>query len=138
MAIILMASLFFPACQSAKPGGKAKAITGKKWQLIELRGQPVAATINGKMPFISFDEKDNRYSANAGCNGLGGSFTLESYGRIKFSQGMSTMMACDQMEIETGFKEVLDQADNYTVADNTLSLNKARMAPLARFKVVEN
>lgn len=28
-------------------------------------------------------------------------------------------------------------ADNYTMADNVLSLNKARMAPLARFKLEE-
>lgn len=51
---------------------------------------------------------------------------------------MSTMMACDNMEIETGFKKVLEQTDNYTVDGNTLSFNKARMAPLARFEAEES
>src|SRR5690606_29703323 len=108
-----------------------------KWQLIELAGAPVAETINGKTPFIQLLAEDNRYSASAGCNGLGGTFTLEKNGKIKFSQGMSTMMACEQMEIETGFKKVLEQADNYTIKGDTLSLNKARMAPLARFVLVK-
>lgn len=112
-------------------------ITEKKWQLIELRGTSVAATINGKTPFIQLLDADKRYSASAGCNGLGGTFTLENNGRIKFSQGMSTMMACENMEIETELKNVLEQADNYTVKGNTLSLNKARMAPLARFQEIE-
>ena len=112
-------------------------IIEKKWQLIELAGAPVTETINGKIPFIQLSEEENRYSASAGCNGLGGTFTLENNGRIKFSQGMSTMMACEHMEIETGFKKVLEQADNYTIKGDTLSLNKARMAPLARFQLVK-
>jgi len=109
-------------------------ITGRKWRLTELYGKPVAATINGKQPFILLQDTGNRYSASAGCNGLGGSFTLPGNGRIKFSQGMSTMMACEDMEVETGLKKVLDQTDNYTVSGNILSFNKARMAPLARFQ----
>jgi hypothetical protein len=41
------------------------------------------------------------------------------------------------METEKLFMELLEMADNYTMADNVLSLNKARMAPLARFKLEE-
>jgi heat shock protein HslJ len=72
-----------------------------------------------------------------GCNGIGGAFTLENNGRIKFSQGMSTMMACENMEIEHGLSEALITADNYSLSGDNLSLNKARMAPLARFKAVK-
>lgn len=113
------------------------AITGKKWQLIELHGNAVGNTINGRTPFIEFFEADNRYAASAGCNGLGGNYTLENHGRIKFTQGMSTMMACENMEIETEFKNILGQADNYTINGDILSLNKARMAPLAVFRAIE-
>jgi heat shock protein HslJ len=115
----------------------AKGITGKKWKLTELYSKPVAGAINGKEPFILLQDTGNRYTASAGCNGLGGTFTLSGSGRIKFSQGMSTMMACENMEIETGLKKVLDQTDNYTVNGNTLLFNKARMAPLARFQMVD-
>ncbi len=47
------------------------------------------------------------------------------------------MMACFDMTVEDGLKNVLANTDNYTINDSILSLNKARMAPLARFKAVE-
>ena len=116
---------------------ESKIITDQKWKLIELAGKPVADKINGKEPFILLQKSDSRYAGTAGCNGLGGSFTLQDKGRIKFSQGMSTMMACENMEIETGLNKAMIAADNYTINGNTLSLNKARMAPLARFQAVK-
>lgn len=49
-----------------------------------------------------------------------------------------TMMACPDMRIERMFLEVLQVADNYSLSgDGQLSLNKARMAPLAQFEIVE-
>ncbi|MNV96172.1 META domain protein [compost metagenome] len=62
---------------------------------------------------------------------------MQDNGRIKFSQGMSTMMACENMEIEHGLNKALITADNYTISGDNLSLNKARMAPLARFKAIK-
>ncbi|MCH5718386.1 META domain-containing protein [Niabella hibiscisoli] len=116
----------------------ATSITGKKWKLIELNGQPVADRINDKEPFIEFNDTNKRYTASGGCNGLGGTYTVTDKGRITFSQGMSTMMACENMMVENQLKEVFGKADNFTVNNNVLSLNKARMAPLARFQVVDN
>ena len=126
------------AIAETAPSTPALAITGVKWKLIELMGQPVADSVNGKEPFITFKKEDSSYAANGGCNGLGGKFELnEQTLRITFQQGMSTMMACPDMTIESGLKQVLTDADNYTVNDSILSLNKARMAPLARFRKVE-
>src|SRR5215217_7909218 len=68
---------------------KSNVITDRKWKLVELAGKPVADRVNGKEPFIFLQKSDNRYSASGGCNGLGGTFTLQEHGRIKFSQGMS-------------------------------------------------
>ena len=114
------------------------SITGKKWKLLELNGQPVADRINDKEPFIEFNDTDKRYTASGGCNGLGGTYTLTDKGRIAFTQGMSTMMACENMTIENQLKDVFGKADNFTVNNNILSLNKARMAPLARFQAINN
>ena len=83
-------------------------------------------------------DADSTYEANGGCNGLGGSFVLdEKTLRIQFKQGMSTMMACPDMTVENGIKTVFTDTDNYTVNDSMLSLNKARMAPLAKFRAVQ-
>lgn len=112
------------------------AITGKKWQLIEINGQSVAGQINGKMPYLQLDEKS--YSASGGCNGIGGGLTFSNNGRIKFAQGMSTMMACPDMSIEHALSKNLIAADNYTVKDGILSLNKGKIAPLAKFKLIQD
>lgn len=144
--VLIGTYMLLSACNSTKKAAThtdqttmdTDSITGKKWKLTELYSKPVAGTINGKEPFILLQDTGNRrYSASAGCNGLGGTFILSGNGRIKFSQGMSTMMACENMEVENGLKKVLDQTDNYTVNGGTLSFNKARMAPLARFQVVK-
>lgn len=120
------------------PPATVSRITDKKWKLVELAGQPVVDSINGKEPFIMLNKADSNYEANGGCNGLGGKFTLdEKTLRIHFTQGMSTMMACPDMTIEEGLKKVFEATDNYSTNDSTLSFNKARMAPLARFRAVE-
>ncbi|MBX2922169.1 MAG: META domain-containing protein [Chitinophagaceae bacterium] len=128
------------ACDTAKKAASgdvnSSPLTGTKWRLTELDGKPVAEKINGKEPFLELQEVDKRYAASGGCNGIGGQFTLSKNGRIKFSQGMSTMMACENMEVETQLKNALIATDNYTINGNTLSLNKAGMAPLARFQAV--
>jgi len=49
---------------------------------------------------------------------------------------MSTMMMCANMDVESKLYQVLEAADNYAVNGDKLVLNKARMAPLARFEVV--
>jgi heat shock protein HslJ len=40
------------------------------------------------------------------------------------------------MEKETSFMEALQKADNYAIEGKILSLNKVRMAPLAKFEAV--
>ena len=124
------------AITETAPATQNISITDKKWKLVELMGQPVADSINGKEPFIIFNKDDSTYTANAGCNGMGGKFVLnEETLRIEFKLGMSTMMACPDMNVEDGLKQVFTDADNYTLSnDSILSLNKARMAPLARFR----
>ena len=113
------------------------AILEKYWKLTELSGRPVSvsAAMN-KEPHIIFREKDNRVNGNGGCNSFSGTYTLRSNDRLTLSKIMSTLMACPQMETENEFFKVLQMADNYFVSGDTLILNKARMAPLARFQAV--
>ena len=73
-------------------------------------------------------------SGNNSCNVITGAYDLKEGNRISFDRVASTLMACPEMETADQFNEVLERTDNYTVADGILSLNKARMAPLARFR----
>ena len=55
----------------------------------------------------------------------------------KISEPASTMMACPDMTTEKQFMEILNTADNFSLNGNTMTLNKARIAPLAVFKAEE-
>ena len=67
-----------------------------------------------------------------------GGYEIKQPLQLRFKQLASTMMACDNMADEATLAKVLEMVDNYTISGNTLSLNKARMAPLARFKLIKS
>jgi heat shock protein HslJ len=68
---------------------------------------------------------------------LNGSYELREGDRITIGKMAATLMACPDMQIADQLNQVLGTTDNYTIADGVLSLNKARMAPLARFRLEE-
>ena len=115
-------------------------ITEKYWKLIELNGVPLVFEDSlSRAPYIILKNADNRVSGHGGCNTLTGSYEIDRVSnRIKFSQMASTMMSCLKMENEDRLKKALEMADNYALsADGKfLSLNRARMAPLARFEAI--
>lgn len=113
---------------------KEMKLEGTRWKLIQLQGKIVENTSDKTMS-IEFHE-DGRFSANMGCNGIGGNYHIKEGNRIVFSQVISTMMACPNMENEEVFKSIIETIDNYTLINSKLTLNKAKMAPLAVFKKI--
>lgn len=112
--------------------------TFNKWKLVELNGEPVQNTSDSKKEMFIQLNKENRYAAFIGCNNMMGGFELkEDVMRIKFTKGASTMMACPDMTTEQEFAEMLEKVDNYSLNGNSLSFNRARMAPLARFEAMK-
>jgi len=133
-----LSALFFlvllTACKTPATAQKSTDITGKTWKLTELNGQPIQLKNPKNNPYFKLNTEGMRYEGHAGCNGFGGTFEIKpEIMRIKFNQGMSTMMACEDLETEQLFTKAVLAADNYSVNGNTLTLNKARMAPLAKF-----
>jgi heat shock protein HslJ len=61
---------------------------------------------------------------------------LKERNGISFSKIASTLMACENMETEQEFFEVLELVDNYLLSADTLFLYKDSLAPLARFETV--
>jgi heat shock protein HslJ len=109
-----------------------------KWKLVELNGKPVKNTSDHKKEMFIQLNNEGRYSAYAGCNNMTGGYELrENALRIKFTKGISTLMACDDMETEQEFAKMLETVDNYSIKGNQMTLNKARMAPLARFEAMK-
>lgn len=117
---------------------KDDQITDRRWQLMEMMGKPVTKSENQREAiFLMFNSEENRVNGFAGCNNFMGGFELKEGKRISFKQMASTMMACENLDTEVSFMRTLEQVDNYTISDGILSLNKARMSPLLRFKIVE-
>jgi len=130
MKWLLICSVFLICCKSSSKVG----IAGKTWILIELNGNPVIAGSN-RTPQLIFNDSEKKFSGNTGCNSMAGNYEIKDGNRITLSNIITTKMACtDNIEMETQLLNALEQADNYNMTGETLVLNKARMAPLARFK----
>lgn len=138
---------FLCACSSSQQTSQQRAsqATAKKdilntyWKLIELRGKPIAQTdATRREPHIIFQSETNRVVGNSGCNSFNGGFELKD-GRLRISKVATTMMACPDIDYEQEFFKALEMTDSYALnqTGDTLSLDKARMAPLARFKAVQ-
>lgn len=113
-------------------------ITNKYWKLIKLEGQAVTMSENQERePYFILKTENNKVNGHTGCNIFNGSYTLEQGMHIKFSPMATTMMECaDNGLKEQEFLKVFDLADNYTIQNDTLSLNVGRRAPLAVFVAV--
>ncbi|PTD24253.1 META domain-containing protein [Sphingomonas fennica] len=111
-------------------------LTETYWKLVELNGRPVPRL--EREPYLILKAEGGRVNGFGGCNSFSGSYTVdEAASRISFGQVASTMMACvSGMDVEQAFHRVLGQADNYSLNGDHLTLNRARMAPLARFEAV--
>lgn len=112
-------------------------ITEKYWKLIELTGQQIKFDENQKKEIhIILKIEDNRFIGSGGCNNISGEYEMNEGNRIKFSNVISTKMYCNNMETEDRFLSVLNKVDNYTIQNDTLSFNRAKMATLAKFAAV--
>jgi len=112
-------------------------IVDKYWKLIELNGKPIDYTKNPNLNTMARMtlKPDGTLSGNASCNSFNGIFTFHG-GRVRFSRIIITKKMCLDMSVEDEFMKVLQQADSYIIDGQYLILNRARMAPLARFEAV--
>lgn len=137
-SVYIIAAVLFSSCASKKVDSTAdqtETLLHHAWQLTQLKGEAVPDTVNGKKPYLAFIEEEGRYHASTGCNGINGTYVLgEANGDITFSNGISTRMFCQNMEIENGMTEILGQAKSYEIKDKQLSLTDSTGAVLALFE----
>ena len=98
-------------------------IGSKKWNVIKLND----ATLSNSGIWLEFDTNQKRFHGKGGCNNISGGYNAAG-DEIKFTQGISTRMACpdaDVMRREAEFlKLISDNTFRYDVADQTLNLYK--------------
>ncbi|MBV2130528.1 META domain-containing protein [Arsukibacterium indicum] len=117
--------------QSPTPAHADSVNIAGKWQLTELQQQPVDP--DNKV-FLQFDPA-GRVTGYTGCNSLTGTYQLQG-SRLSFGPLATTRKACLDETVEPQLLDVLNNVDNISIAADQLSLNRARMAPLARFSRV--
>lgn len=130
--IAVIAVLF--SCKTNQQTVMDSSLESTKWILVEMMGKPVHTSQEGKNIYLIVNKGENTITGYSGCNGFGGNYELTAGNRIAFSKMIGTMMACDDIGLETEFLKLMQTVDNYTVTDNRLQLNKAKMAPLLKFE----
>lgn len=113
-----------------------KSIENTTWIISTMEGKDMSQSeTKGKDVHFILHTEGLRVSGYSGCNTFTGTYTLEDGNRISFSKMASTRMMCPDSKInESQLLGIFELADNYTLNDGKLSLNKAKRAPLAVFK----
>lgn len=108
------------------------------WKLVELNGNAVAGgDRETREAHLILKNTESRIQGHSGCNRFFGTYTLGETNRITMGDIGSTKMAClDDSNIEYRFFDALGKADRYSISGDTLSLHRAKMAPLAKFVAV--
>lgn len=115
----------------------SNGISQKYWVLKELNRRPLSTSGKAQEAYFILNDADSSVKGYGGCNIIFGKYELnEAASRIRFLNMGATQRACIDAHHETEFFEVLNKADNYNLVGDTLFLNKARMAPMARFEAV--
>ena len=144
----LVVLIFFTGCNSnekknteleettaeIEANNEPNEFTDTKWKLVTLL---MGQDITDDKAFISFATEDNRVFGNNSCNNFTGTYEIKEGSQIILSKIATTMMSCPDMTIGEQFMAVLEKADNYSLNGNYMTLNKAKMAPLAVFEVWE-
>ncbi|MGC1471340.1 MAG: META domain-containing protein [Psychroserpens sp.] len=146
--------MFFGACNSGKhpaettststsktpseigTNQKKPSIENTKWIITTLGSSDMSdREKNGQMIYFTLDSATNQINGNSGCNTFMGTYELLGDNRIIFSKLASTRKLCPDSKInESQILSVFETADNYTIMNGVLALNKSKRAPLATFK----
>ncbi len=105
-------------------GSASGALVGPTWQLAELRtAAGVVLTLDAGAPYSVMFGADGRYSGQADCNRIGGSFEAMADGMVRLSQGLSTLAACPDGSAAGDMLTVMSGVDRYSLAGTRLTLS---------------
>ena len=110
--------LTLTACNS---GNKA-TLENTPWKLVKAAGIPAEA-INREADFftMTFDAQQQMVAGRTNCNRFFGHYKVTGK-EIDFENMGMTRMACPEMEYETMFAHILDEADRFEVRGHELRL----------------
>lgn len=92
------------------------------WNVVSMRRQQKAELEMLSGVTLQFDTSDSKFSGKAPCNRIFGNIQLNGYS-IRFRNIGATKMACDRLEQETAFLNLLEtRISTFTIEGDTLYL----------------
>ena len=105
------------------------------WALESIDGQAVVATqFAQNKPYLELNLTSRQALGFSGCNGFGGSLTMERAG-LKFGTLRGTMLACPALAFEQNFRKALSERSFTYQLENRLLTLKNRINTLVFKKV---
>lgn len=124
---------FPPAAAVTDPVASAALhdLDGSAWRFIEVAGARVPADVTATLSL-----RHGHASGKAGCNAYGAAYHVDADGSTRFTQSLSTKMACLQpagvMRVERGIFAAFRLTTTVVVRDGVLVLLDAAGKPLAK------
>ncbi|HMQ06626.1 MAG TPA: META domain-containing protein [Saprospiraceae bacterium] len=144
---LLLLVLFYiciTSCNISKSDNSSDATTkgiegqswmNQKWTLEEINGRPVSTLTTIKAnPFIQFDSIKGLVSGNAGCNTFTGAFKQISDTTLELSPLAATKKACQDMQLEDMFFELITKDGQWMFQDGFLIFGQSITIPWMKFK----
>lgn len=128
---ILTCLVFFSSCSSSKV--TEDDVEGI-WFLKELEGQETAYVFNGGLPTINFDWDRKEIFGTGGCNRYTAAFTLNG-NSLKIEPIKATDMACEHMDMEMRFFELLQNVTQIKLEKESLILSDGKNETLRLLKL---
>ncbi len=125
--MVLCAVILSGCCSTQKESSTLYLpLINTRWEIISLKTEKVTNT----NIFLSLKDK-GKFTGNVGCNSIGGNYAITE-GAIKFSETISTKMACKDLDIENKFLKALSESNFYKISEDTLMLYSGN-EPLLKF-----
>lgn len=98
----------------------------RQWMLISFDGFSKEQLIANKAEMnLTANMVDNKIQGNAymGCNQMSFVSEFKKGGKVKISNGVSTMKACQDMNLETSFQKKIETITKYSIEGHFLTLS---------------
>ena len=106
----------------------------KQWNLVELNGKEITRIENQTTVANVTFATDLKINGSSGCNGFGGTYTLEG-AKLTVSPLMGTIMYCEGITYEAEFLKVFSDGVEISATDSTLNLVDSASVVVGKFEL---
>ncbi|WP_339870422.1 META domain-containing protein [uncultured Algoriphagus sp.] len=130
--LFILSFLIFASCSSESFPNKDWY--GKHLTVVEMMGTPVQTSGSPSDAHLIFNSENGLINGSGGCNRIFGNYSLDKNKSIRFSEIGATKMACQNMNFESRFLNLLDQVRYYEFKDDMMLLKSGRKDVILKLK----